>query len=94
MTRFLEGEAELGPTLQLRWDDGRVQRLSASFLRSQCPCETCKLQKPRPQPSDFPSLAVERFDPVGRYALQLHFSDGHRHGAFSFDLLQSFDDEA
>lgn len=92
--RFLEGEAECGEDLRISWDSGRRQRLSGAFLRSQCPCETCKLQKPRPQPSDHAGTGVERFDPVGRYALQLRFSDGHRHGAFSFDLLQSFPDEA
>lgn len=92
--RFLEGSLECGPALRLDWDNGRKQSLSAAFLRSQCPCETCKLQKPRPAPADFPGLSVERFDPVGRYALQLYFSDGHRHGAFSFDLLQTFPDEA
>jgi DUF971 family protein len=94
VTRFLEGELETGESLVLAWDSGRRQRLSGAFLRSRCPCETCKMQKPRPQPSEFPGVAVERFDPVGRYALQLQFSDGHRHGAFSFDLLQSFPDEA
>jgi DUF971 family protein len=92
--RFLEGELELGPALSLKWDDGRAQMLSAPFLRSQCPCETCKLQKPRPGADAYPGVVLERFDPVGRYALQLHFSDGHRHGAFSFDLLQSFPDQA
>ena len=92
--RFLEGELELGPALSLRWDEGRSQALSAAFLRSKCPCETCKMQKPRPEPSEFPGLTIEGFEPVGRYALQLFFSDGHRHGAFSFDLLQSFADQA
>lgn len=92
--RFLEGSLETGPNLQLAWDNGRKQQLSAAFLRSRCPCETCKLQKPRPEPSVFAGVTVDRFDPVGRYALQLYFSDGHRHGAFSFDLLQTFPDEA
>jgi DUF971 family protein len=85
---------ELGSALTLAWDDGRKQSLSAPFLRSQCPCESCKLQKPRPPASAYPGVVIERFEPVGRYALQLMFSDGHRHGAFSFDLLQSFPDQA
>ena len=91
--RFLEGDLELGPALSLTWDSGRKQTISAAFLRSQCPCENCKLQKPRSKPEEFPGVSIERFDSVGRYALQLFFSDGHRHGAFSFDLLQSFPDE-
>jgi DUF971 family protein len=92
--RFLEGEAEAGPRLLLAWDDGRKQSLSAPYLRAKCPCETCKLSTIKLEPSMFPGLSVEGFDPVGRYALQLHFSDGHRYGAYSFDLLQSLPDEA
>lgn len=92
--RFLEGTLETGPVLKLLWDNGRRQNLSGAFLRSRCPCETCKLRQPRPQASDFAGVTVESCQPVGRYALQLGFSDGHKHGAFSFDLLQSFPDEA
>ena len=92
--RFLEGELLLGEPLVLTWANGRKQRLTGAFLRSRCPCESCKLQKPRPEPAVFMGVTVDGFEPVGRYALQLHFSDGHRHGAFSFDLLQTFPDEA
>lgn len=92
--RFLEGDAHAGPRLAIQWDNGRQQQLSASFLRAKCPCETCKLATLKLEPAMFPGLVVDSFDLVGRYALQLHFSDGHRHGAFSFDLLQTFPDEA
>ena len=92
--RFIEGEAELGPHLLLRWDNGRRQKLGAAFLRSECPCENCKLAPIDLEPQMFPGLVIEEAVPVGRYALQLRFSDGHAHGAFSFDLLQSWGDEA
>jgi DUF971 family protein len=92
--RFDEGELELGSTVTLRWDNGRVQRFNAAWLRSQCRCELCKTQAIKPEPSMFPGIEASAVDFVGRYALQFHFTDGHKHGAYSFDLLESFPDEA
>jgi DUF971 family protein len=92
--RFIEGEAETGPHLALKWDSGRQQKLGAAFLRARCPCENCKLAPIKLEPQMFPGLQVDEIVPVGRYALQLRFSDGHSHGAFSFDLLQALPDEA
>jgi DUF971 family protein len=90
----MEGEIDTGPVARLRWDSGRRQSLSAAFLRSRCPCEQCKLAPIRLEPGMFPGLELEQADPVGRYALLLGFSDGHNYGAYSFDLLLSFPDEA
>ena len=91
---FAEGSLDLGPVVVLRWQDGRVQRLGAPFLRVNCRCEVCKTLPMKLEASMFPGLTVDQMFEVGAYALQLVFSDGHRHGAYSFDLLQSFPDEA
>ena len=91
---FAEGTLILGPVLELRWNDGRVQRLSAPFLRANCRCEVCKTLPLKLEPSMFPGLSVDQVFEVGAYALQLLFSDGHKHGAYSFDLLLTFPDEA
>ena len=92
--RFMEGDIQLGAVARLRWDDGLAQSLSAPYLRAHCPCEQCKLAPIRLEPSMFPGLTLDRADPVGRYALLLGFSDGHGYGAYSFDLLRSFPEEA
>jgi DUF971 family protein len=91
---FAEGTLSLGPVLELRWQDGRVQRLSAPLLRVNCRCEVCKTLPMKLEASMFPGLTVDQMFEVGAYALQFVFSDGHRHGAYSFDLLQTFPDEA
>ena len=36
-----------------------------------------------------PELRIEDVKPVGSYAVQLEFSDGHKHGIFSFDALHA-----
>jgi DUF971 family protein len=94
MMEFVEGEISLGPVVHLHWHDGRRQRLSAPFLRANCRCEVCKTLPLKLEASMFPGLSVDQMFEVGAYALQFLFSDGHRHGAYSFDLLLSFPDEA
>jgi DUF971 family protein len=32
-------------------------------------------------------LRIDRMEPVGNYAYNIHFSDGHNSGIFTFDLL-------
>ncbi len=92
--KFMEGDLETGPVAVLRWNKGRVQRLSAPMLRALCPCEQCKLAPIKLEAGMFPGLLLVRADPVGRYALLLEFSDGHNYGAYSFDLLEALPDEA
>jgi len=35
-------------------------------------------------------VAITRIEPVGTYAVQLFFSDGHDTGIFSWDLLYDY----
>ena len=90
---FAEGTLTLGPQVELHWLDGRRQKLSAPFLRANCRCEVCKTLPMKLEVSMFPGLNVDQMFEVGAYALQFVFSDGHRHGAYSFDLLLTFPDE-
>ena len=91
---FEEGTLELGAVVELRWRDGRVQKLSAPFLRAHCRCEVCKTLPIKLESSMFPGLHVDQKFDVGAYALQFVFSDGHKNGAYSFDLLLTFPDLA
>jgi DUF971 family protein len=35
-------------------------------------------------------VEIQRIEPVGQYAVQLHFSDGHATGIYSWDLLYDY----
>jgi DUF971 family protein len=35
-------------------------------------------------------VEISRIEPVGQYAVQLHFSDGHDTGIYSWDLLYDY----
>jgi len=77
--------------MRIRWPDGLQRRFSNAFLRAHCECAQCKSQRgahgheQAPLPAD---LRVTEIYPVGAYAVQLVFSDGHRRGIFPWAYLR------
>jgi DUF971 family protein len=71
--------------LLLEWSDGHQTVLSAEFLRTECPCAACR---DRPAGLAPPPGRLIRFGPVGRYALQLTWSDGHSTGIYPYRFLR------
>ncbi|WP_020656100.1 DUF971 domain-containing protein [Massilia niastensis] len=74
--------------LALSWADGSSASWTHAALRAACPCAECRARRRA-------GLAVEADDgvriaaiePVGAYALNLGFTDGHRRGIFPFEML-------
>lgn len=90
--------AQIGAELAIVWSDGRESYLSGETLRRACPCASCQGEPDavgrvvRPQVSyREDSFQLTRFAPVGGYALQLTFADGHGTGIYSFDYLRRLD---
>lgn len=85
----------IGNELALAWGDGTESYISMEVLRKNCPCALCqgepdamgRVVKPNVTYSErsFQLLAVE---PIGGYALQLRWADGHRTGIYAFDYLR------
>ncbi|OGF57209.1 MAG: hypothetical protein A2Z21_02080 [Candidatus Fraserbacteria bacterium RBG_16_55_9] len=82
-------DAELGIT----WADGHESVYSLAHLRKACPCARCKAW-PSKDDQGFPIWPVERdlhataVNPVGRYAIQFVWSDGHQTGYYPYDYLR------
>ena len=74
--------------LRLHWADGEVV-LDASRLRAACRCAGCRSAALRGEVvvvrADVDLMAAE---PVGQYALNLRFSDGHERGIYPWALLR------
>lgn len=78
--------------LELAFADGSVFRLPAEFLRVHSPSAEVRGHGPGQEvlqvgKKDVQILAIE---PVGSYAIQFRFSDGHDTGIYSWDLLYDF----
>ncbi len=85
--------------LQITWNDGEVRRTSFSALRKACPCATCReksradaTRKPNLLPvlsaAEAQPLKIVGMRPVGNYAYNIDFSDGHGSGLFTIELLR------
>ncbi|HYX33530.1 MAG TPA: DUF971 domain-containing protein [Oligoflexus sp.] len=79
-------------TLAINWTDGRKSLYDVVELRRQCRCANCVDEMTRKRtlnPDEIPeSVRPVKVESVGRYALTIHFTDGHRTGIYPFERLR------
>jgi DUF971 family protein len=75
--------------LELNYPDGEQYRLSCEFLRVHSPSAEVRGHGPGQETLQSGKLkvAIAEIKPVGNYALQLVFDDGHDTGIYSWDYL-------
>jgi DUF971 family protein len=78
--------------LRIAWQGGPETVLPAFRLRDLCPCAGCveegtgrKLLDPATIPADVRPVKIE---PVGNYAIQITWTDGHSTGIYSWRTLR------
>jgi DUF971 family protein len=90
--------AVAGRSLAIAWGDGHESFFPFDELRRDCPCATCRAR--RSAPAEEGPLRVLRAPragdvsigslvPVGAYAVQIVWSDGHDTGIYAFDALRA-----
>jgi ATP-binding protein involved in chromosome partitioning len=83
-----------GPSeLSIRWADGQAFLYPVRALRLACGCAHCVDEwtgeyqlDPATVPQDVHPIRMES---VGRYAVQIHWSDGHDTGIYTFERLRA-----
>ena len=93
-----------GAGVDIAWADGHASHFEFAYLREQCPCATCNDERIKKEslgeaspafasspalPMFKPKVKAQSATPVGQYAIQLSFSDGHSTGIYSYDHLRS-----
>jgi len=89
-------------SLLIVWSDSVEQTVSFRTLRKACRCAGCikEQEKAIQQPeasgalpvlsaAEARPLDIEQMHPVGNYAYNIHFSDGHSAGIFTFEMLRA-----
>jgi DUF971 family protein len=78
--------------LEISFDDGKTFQLSCEFLRVYSPSAEVRGHGPGQEVLQVGKRDVEitQIEPVGTYAVQFTFSDGHDTGIYSWDLLYDF----
>lgn len=76
-------------TMDLSFDDGQQYQLSAEYLRCFSPSAEVQGHGPGEEVLQLnkQNVRIERIEPVGNYAICLHFDDGHNTGIYSWDTL-------
>ena len=86
--------------LSLPWEDGHLSEYPLAGLREACPCVECRggheNMGAAPDPDVFlhiplapaKSYTLTRLVPVGHYALQPEWSDGHHSGIYTWAYLR------
>ena len=82
--------------LAISWADGRESRYEVRALRLACRCAQCVDEWSGAETLDAATVAEEvhplNLASVGRYAIRIHWSDGHDTGIYSFRRLRELDE--
>ena len=79
----------------ITWSDGHTGEHNVEHLRWLCPCAECRGEwgqpgrldvTPRLTPAE---IQLDDVRPVGRYALQPVWGDGHSTGLYTYDYLRA-----
>jgi DUF971 family protein len=86
-----------GDGLKIAWSDGADSFVSWRTLRANCPCASCIEERAKP-PDPFRILSPQEMQagepapvsmkPVGHYAYQITWNDGHATGIYPVELLR------
>ena len=81
--------------MKITWSDKSESLFPFDYLRNHCPCAVCVDEWTGERknlvlllPSNFRPMNVS---PVGNYAIQIAWSDGHNTGIYSFKMLRELD---
>lgn len=89
--------------LRITWGDEKVSRYPLQWLRTNCPCATCReerrqtaveeaafeMDELRLTSGPLPSIQIANAELVGNYAVRLEWTDGHATGIYAFADLHA-----
>jgi DUF971 family protein len=87
-----------GNELVVEWSDSAVTKIPLLDLRKKCPCATCVAEKTRQSAKYIPlfmrdQVTVKELKPVGSYALNVVWQDGHSTGIYEYSTLRLMNPE-
>ena len=90
----------VGADLAVKWNDGAEHFVSLKLLRQACPCASCAgetdvmgnvAKGPEMKFTDA-SFRIKHIQPIGGYAFQIFWDDGHSSGLYSIEYLREVAD--
>lgn len=83
---------QVSRVLEVSFADGKTFQLPCEFLRVYSPSAEVRGHGPGQETLQIgkKNVAITAVEPVGNYAVQLAFSDGHSTGIYSWDILYDY----
>ena len=86
----------IGDLFVVVWDDGHESYYPLEALRRACPCAVCsgepdlfgRMYGGGPQRYGATSFVLQSVEPIGNYALQPNWADGHSYGIWTYERLR------
>ncbi|MES1167584.1 MAG: DUF971 domain-containing protein [Oleiharenicola lentus] len=89
----------IGTEVAIRWDDGKESFITFATLRAASPSAEVRgerdifgTQYGGEAPRDYRGVEVKGWERVGNYAIRFDFSDGHRTGLYTYEMLRKLGD--
>lgn len=86
----------IGSEIAIRWDDGKESYITFASLRAASPSAEVRGERDifghqygGEAPKNFVGVEVTGWEQIGNYAIRFEFSDGHRTGLYSYELLRT-----
>ena len=74
--------------IRITWDDGHVGEYAQEYLRGYCPCALCQGHGTQRNFISVPGARLQEIRPVGNYAIEFRWHDGHSTGIYTYDYLR------
>ena len=82
-------------TLEISWSDGLISHFKDADLRCACRCTTCRqISSKQGAILCLEDIQIASISPVGSYAIQIEFNDGHDRGIFPWSYLRELGSQA
>jgi DUF971 family protein len=75
--------------VKFTWEDGHVGEYGEEYLRGYCPCAMCQGHGPQRKFISVPGAKLVAVRPVGNYAIEFQWQDGHSTGIYTYDYLRA-----
>jgi len=75
--------------VRILWDDDHAGIYPEAYLRGYCPCALCQGHGASRKFVSVPDAKLIDIRPIGNYAIEFHWHDGHSTGIYTYDYLRS-----
>jgi DUF971 family protein len=84
--------------MSVQWQDESRQEVRLDDLRRLCPCAVCEGNRMQESSDDLHMIGSDQLNassvvaeviPVGRYAIQIRWEDGHDTGIYTYEFIRS-----